>query len=183
MKHSKKEKAPRSQNGFSKGRNFDDVKLIRKGPIMIEDILADSVKHAKDDTTIREISIRTNPTDASSPIIKRRFKPLDNPKTVLEVLRGLLLIKEGVTGNNVTTGPNTYAYWRTCLAGEALRKFIEFSTAVGTETINHLADVEKRLVKFFAPRKVLSQQVRYMRYDMRKPKGYTTRQYVGGFIH
>ena len=85
MKHSKKEKAPRSFNGFSKGKNSD--MYVRIAPIMIEDILSEEKPHDKSDTTIREINIRTNPEDANSPIIKRRFKPLDNPKSVVEVLQ------------------------------------------------------------------------------------------------
>jgi hypothetical protein len=176
MKHSKKENRPRSQKGFSKGKNND---LKRLGPIMIEDIMKESVPFSKNDVTVREMMIRTDPTDNSSPVIKRRFKPLDNPLNVLEVLQGILIIKEGVTGNNVTTGPLQYSYWRGCLEGTALRKFNEFASAVGTETSAHLLTVENRLVSFFAPREVLSQQARYIRYHMRKPNDTTTRQYVG----
>ena len=103
MKHSKKEKTPRSSKGFSKGKPSE---VRRTGPIMIEEILADSVPFSKHDVTIREMVMRTDPTNDSSPIIKRRFKPMDNPTKVLEVLQGILIIKEGVSGNNVTTGPN-----------------------------------------------------------------------------
>ena len=123
--------------------------------------------------------MRTNPTDDSSPLIKRKFIPLDNPATILEVLKATLNIKAGVRGNNVTTGPNQYAYWRACLGGEALRKFNEFMATVGTETTANLILVEQRLVREFAPRDVLTRQARYMRYDMRKPSGETTRKYVG----
>lgn len=176
MKHSKKENKPRSQKGFSKGKAND---LKRLGPIMIEDVMKESVPFVKNDVTVREMMIRTDPTDVSSPVIKKRFKPLDNPLQVLEVLQGILIIKEGVIGNNVTTGPLQYSYWRGCLEGTALRKFNEFATAVGTETSAHLSTVENRLVSFFAPREVLSQQHRYFRHYMRKPFDTTTRQYVG----
>jgi hypothetical protein len=174
MKHSKKEKTPK---GYSKGKNRDMMK--RLGPIMIEDILTEVEPFSKYDVSIREMIIRTDPTNESSPIIKKRFKPMDNPATVLEVLKGILVIKEGVVGNNVTTGPLQYQYWRGCLEGTALSKFNEFAIAVGTETSAHLITVEQRLVTFFAPREVLSQQARYIRYHMRKPYGVTTRQYVG----
>jgi hypothetical protein len=146
---------------------------------MIEDIMAPEKVFKKDDLEVREMSMRTNPTDDSSPLIKRKFIPLDNPATILEVLKATLNIKAGVRGNNVTTGPNQYAYWRACLGGEALRKFNEFSTTVGTETTGNLVLVEQRLVREFAPRDVLTRQARYMRYDMRKPSGETTRKYVG----
>jgi hypothetical protein len=100
MKHSKKEKKPK---GFSKGRSSDRK---RQGPIMIEEILVDGAPtFSKYDLTIREMIMRTDPMNESSPVIKRKFKPLDNPSNVLDVLQGVLLIKEGVIGNNVTTGP------------------------------------------------------------------------------
>ena len=153
--------------------------MFRKGPITIEDILEVEKPYDKEDATIREMSMRTDPTNESSPTIKKRFRPLDNPTKILEVLQATLIIKSGVLGNNVTTGPNQYAYWRQCLAGEALRKFNEFSTNVGNETTANLLIVEQRLVTEFAPRDVLSRESRYMRYDMRKPYGRTTRQYVG----
>ena len=176
MKHSKEKKSPRSQKGFSKGKNHDQR---RCGPIMIEDILTDAVQLSSKDVTVREMVIRTDPTNDSSPVIKRKFHPLNNPETILEVLEGILMIKQGVLGNNVTTGPLQYAYWRNCLEGTALAKFNEFTVAVGTETSAHLIQVEQRLVTHFAPREVLSQQARYIRYKMVKPYATTTRQYVG----
>jgi hypothetical protein len=176
MKHSIKEKTPRTQKGYSKGKNKD---FVRQGPITIEECLSEAVPFAKQDATIREIMIRTDPSNDSSPIIKMRFKPLDNPKTLLELLQGILIIKKGVIGNNVTTGPLQHAYWRSCLEGAAEAKFNEYATALGTETAAHLVQVEQRLVTHFAPREVLSQQLNYFRYRMRKPHDYTTRQYVG----
>jgi hypothetical protein len=65
------------------------------------------------------------------------------------------------------------------LTGEALHQFSLFSTNEGTETTANLLTVEQRLVKFFAPRAVLSKQHRYMCYTMRKPYRRSTRQYVG----
>ena len=176
MKHSKREKTTRGQKGFSKGKN-DSFK--RQGPIMIEEILTSVAKISKTDMSIREMEMRTDPTNDASPRIKRRFKPLDNPETVLEVLRGILVIKEGVIGNNVTTGPLQYQYWRTCLDGTALNKFNEFATQIGTETTAHLILVERRFVAFFAPREVLNSQTRYIRHYMRKPYDVSTRRYVG----
>ncbi len=90
--------------------------------------------------------MRTDLTNESSPTIKRRFRPLDNPTKILEVLQATLIIKSGVLGNNVTTGPNQYAYWRQCLAGEALRKFNQFTTNVRNEMAANLLLVEQWLV-------------------------------------
>jgi hypothetical protein len=60
-----------------------------------------------------------------------------------------------------------------------LDKFNEYTLAVGNETAANLFIVEQRLITFFAPRKVLRQQTRYIRFHMRKPKEVSTRQYVG----
>jgi hypothetical protein len=89
MKHSKKEKKPK---GFSKGKSNDRK---RQGPIMIEEILDGAPAFSKYDLTIREMTMRTDPMNESSPVIKRKFKPLDNPSNVLDVLQLVLLIKEG----------------------------------------------------------------------------------------
>jgi hypothetical protein len=123
--------------------------------------------------------MRTDPTNESSPVIKRKFKPLDDPSNVLGVLQGVLLIKEGAVGNNVATGPLQHRCWRGCLAGTALDKFNEHALAVGSETTANLFIVEQRLITFFAPREVLRQQTRHIRFHMRKPEEVSTRQYVG----
>jgi hypothetical protein len=123
MKHSKKEKKPK---GFTKGGSNDRT---RQRPIMIEEILDGAPAFSKCDLTIREKMMRTDLTNESSPVIKRKFKPLDNPSNVLDVLQGVLLIKEGVIGNNVTTGPVQHRCWRACLTGTALDKFNEHTPA------------------------------------------------------
>jgi hypothetical protein len=123
--------------------------------------------------------MRTDPTNESSPVIKRKFKPLDNPSNVLDVLQGVLLIKEGVIGNNVATGPLQHRHWRGCLSGTALDKFNEHTLVVGNETAANLHAVEQRLITFFAPHEVLCQQTRCIRFHVRKPKEVSTRQHVG----
>jgi hypothetical protein len=60
-----------------------------------------------------------------------------------------------------------------------LDKFNEHALAVGNETATNLHAVEQRLITFFAPREVLRQQTRCIRFHMRKPKEVSTRQYVG----
>jgi hypothetical protein len=84
-----------------------------------------------------------------------------------------------VIRNNVTTGPLQHRCWRGCLTGTALDKFNEYTLAVGNETAANLFIVEQRLITIFAPREVLRQQTRCIRFHMRKPKEVSTRQYVG----
>jgi hypothetical protein len=113
-------------------------------------------------------------------VIKRKFKLLDDPSNVLDVLQGILLIKEGAIGNNVTAGPLQHRHWRGCLTETALEKFNEFTQAIGNETAASSVQVERQLVTFFAPREVLRQQTRCIRFHMRKPKKeVSTRQHVG----
>jgi hypothetical protein len=82
MKHSKKDRNPRSSKGYSKGKEPNP-----NIPISIADILEeDLVKFDKDDISVRQMSIRTEPTNDSSPVIKLNFKPLNNPKKVIDVL-------------------------------------------------------------------------------------------------
>jgi hypothetical protein len=165
----KKDKKPK---GFSKGKSNDRK---RQGPTMIDG--APSL--SKSNLTIREMVMRTDRTNESSPVIKGKFKPLDNPSNVLNVLQGVLLIEEGVIGNNVTAGPLQHRCWRGCLTGTALDKFKEFTLVVGNETATNSVQVERRLVTFFAPREVLRrQQTGCVRFHMRKPKEVSARQHV-----
>jgi hypothetical protein len=60
MKHSKKEKKP---EGFSKGKSNDRK---RQGPIMIEEILDGAPAFSKYDLTIREMAMRTDPSNSDS---------------------------------------------------------------------------------------------------------------------
>jgi hypothetical protein len=113
-------------------------------------------------------------------IIKRRFKPLDNPRSVLELLKGTQFIKEGCVGNNVTTGTNQHAFWRGCLTGAIQNKFVQFAQQVGAETNANLLQVEQRLTAHFAPREVPREQKKCMRAAMRvNARNMTARAHVG----
>jgi hypothetical protein len=113
---------------------------------MIEEILDGAPALSKYDLTVREMTMRTDPTNESSPVIKRKFKPLDDPSNVLDVLQGVLLIKEGAVGNNVATGPLQHRHWRGCLARTELDKFNKHTQAVGNETAANLFIVEQQLI-------------------------------------
>jgi hypothetical protein len=60
-----------------------------------------------------------------------------------------------------------------------LDEFNEHTLAVGDETAANLFIVKQRLITFFAPRKVLRQQTRCIRFHVRKPEEVSTRQHVG----
>ena len=50
----------------------------------------------------------------------------------------MAIIKIGLVGNNITTGPNHYAFYRQCLTGPDLSKFDEIVQNAGVETIARL---------------------------------------------
>ena len=92
-------------------------------PITIEDIFktADTTELKKNDIRIREFSIRTEPKNEKSPIIKQKYVPLSISSNIYEVLKVIGKIEEGIKGNNITQGENMFAYYSQCLEGETKR--------------------------------------------------------------
>ena len=72
---------------------------------------------------MRELSVFTDPTNEDFTLVKQKNRILDHPKNLLEVIRARLVIAQGLTGNNITTGPNQYRFTRTFLDVEVLRIF------------------------------------------------------------
>ena len=63
-----------------------------------------------DDGDMRKLSVHTDPTNENSTRVKQKNRILDHPKNLLEVLRERLAIDQGLTGNNITMGPNQYSF-------------------------------------------------------------------------
>ena len=137
------------------------------------------VQSSLKDGAIRELSVRTDPSNEDSTRIKWKIRILDHPKNLIEVLRARIAISEVLTGNIVTTGPNQYRLTRTFLDGEALRIFYLKLTELHHETVSNLILVMNHVVAYFGPKYCLSKQKRYLHYKMEKPCKTTTRQYVG----
>ena len=64
------------------------------------------VQSSLQDGDICELSVLADPSNEDSTRIKRKIRILDHPKNLIEVLRARLAIAQGLTGNNITTGPN-----------------------------------------------------------------------------
>ena len=111
-----------------------------------------------------ELSVLADPENEDSTKIKRKIRILDHHKNLIEVLRARLVIGQGITGNNITTGPSQYRFTRTFLAGEALRIFYLKSTELHHETVANLTIVMNHVVVYFGPKQCLSKQKRYLRY-------------------
>ena len=164
----------RAVNGFNKGRKTRP----RFGPIMVDDVLAKAPPMDKDKVTVRSFTVRNVPADPESVTTTIRYEPLDQPRNVLHVLQHLQLIEKAIKGNALTTGPTQYAMWRNTLEGTALAQFDKLANAQGNETVENLSEVKKKFVKFFLPKKVLSEHQKYMRHYIKKPYSSSTRRFA-----
>ena len=138
----------RSEQGNSTRINHDWTER-RSGiaaPISLEDFMEKEVQSSTQDGAISEFSVLTDPTNEQSTRIKRKIRILDHPKNLIEVLRARLAIEKGLTGNNITTGPNQYRFTRTFLDREALRIFDLKSTELRQETVVNLNIVMNHVV-------------------------------------
>ena len=64
------------------------------------------VQSSLQDGAIRELLVLSDPSNEDSTRIKRKIHILDHPKNLIEVLCARLVIAQGLTGNNIPTGPN-----------------------------------------------------------------------------
>ena len=110
MTHSKKYKSTRVNHDWTKARKVN-------APISLEDLMVKELPSSLEGGDIRELSVPTDPTNEDSTRIKRKICILDHPKNLIEVLHARLAISQGLTGNNITTGPNQYRFTRTFLDG------------------------------------------------------------------
>ena len=110
MKHIKSaRKDPRHQNWYSKFKKYRF--FLFPDPITVEGVLEEHKIFPKLNTKIHEMKIHSEPGNDTLPTIKIRFRPLDNPKLVINLLKRMAVIKKGLVGKNITTGPNQYAFY------------------------------------------------------------------------
>ena len=119
-----------------------------------------------EDDDIYKLSVLTDPTNEESTRIKRKICMLDHPKKLVEVIHAKLVIAPGLTGNNITTGPNQYCFNQTSPDGEVLRIFHLKSTEFFHKNIASLIVVMNHVVNYFGPKVSLSNQKRYICYKM-----------------
>ena len=55
---------------------------------------------------MHKLLVQTDPTNEDLTRVKRRVCTMEHPKKLLDVLRAIITIAQGLTGNNITTGPN-----------------------------------------------------------------------------
>jgi hypothetical protein len=81
-------------------------------------------------------------------------------------------------GQNVTTGPPTYAMARRVLEGAALARFNASVIERGTETLEHFALVIDDMGAYVFPRKALEIEKRFLRRDLKKPRKLKMREFL-----
>ena len=114
------------------------------------------VKLSLEDSNIHKLSVLADLSNEDSTCIKRKISILDHPKNLIKVLRTRLVINQGLTGNNITTGPNQNCFTRTFLDREALCIFDLKSTELRHETVANLIIVKNHDVIYFGPKECLS---------------------------
>ena len=172
MAHSKKEKYPQIDRFWTKAIEVNV-------PISFEDLIVNELPTSLEDGDMRKLSVCMDPTHEDSTHVKQNICVFDHPIFFLEVLCARLAIAQGLTGNNITTGPNQYCFARTFLDGEALCIFELKSTELHHKTVAYLILVMNHVVTYFGPKECLSKQKRYICYKMGKSCMLTTRQYMG----
>ena len=128
---------------------------------------------------MRQILVRTDPTNEYLTRVKQKIHIMDNPKNLLEVLHARPAMVQGLTGSNTTTGPNQYRFTQSFFDREAFCIFDWKLTEFCHKTVSNLIFDMDHVMTYFGPDKCLSNQKRYINYKMVKPQKITTRQYVG----
>ena len=101
---------------------------------------------------MHELSVHTYLTNEDLTLIKQKIHILDHPKNLLKVLRENLAIALGLTGNNVTLGPNQYRFTRTFLDGEALLIFDLKLSELCHKIFSNLILVMEHIVTYLVPK-------------------------------
>ena len=130
-----------SQKGYTKGskrRERRKTLSSYKGPFTFEEVLNGETQADKYVMDTRTLSVRTIPTDPDSLTISKRYRVLSQPKRPIDVLRTKHFAETAIAGNNMTTGPQRYALWRSLLDGAALASFQRHSATQGNETNDNL---------------------------------------------
>ena len=135
----------------------------------LQDLMVKELTLSLEDNDIRKLSVRTDPTNEDLTRVMQKIFTLDHLEKLLEVLRTRLAIEQGLTVNNITTGPNQYRFKRTFLDGKALSIFDLMSTELCHKTVADLILVMDHVVIYFVPKECPYKQKRYIRYKIENP--------------
>ena len=121
--------------------------------------------------------LRTTPADASSPVYELAVPFFDSgtPEEWIKFRRGL---KAVLKGQNVTTGPPSFAVAKTLLKGDALTVFESSSTTHGAATTANFQTCLDDVAAHVFPDKAGQTQKRYLRRNLRKDASMTVKEWV-----
>ena len=77
---------------------------------------------------------------------------LDHPKNLIEIIRASLVIAQGLTGENIPTGPNQYHFTLIFLDGEVLHIFDLKPAELRHKTVANMILVMDHVVTYFGPK-------------------------------
>ena len=86
--------------------------------ISLKDWMEKEAQLLLEDGAICELSVLSDLENEDSTHIKWKIRIFDHPKNLIKVLRTRLAIFQGISGNNITTGPNQYCFTQTFLDRE-----------------------------------------------------------------
>ncbi len=162
--------------GFSKPTNGDNrthTRTFAPPPITLERPTPPELKKG----TYVTVKLRSVPTEDNSQTYDLNIGIFRSgtPEAFLEFRKD---VEKAVIGQNITTGPGSYAMARRLLSGDALAVFNARATTTGNETTANFKLVMDALATHVFPQRALRMQKRYMRRYMRKPKNISTREYI-----
>lgn len=124
--------------------------------------------------------LRNVPTEEKSPTYELSI-PYFSSGSCEEWLLFLKNVRKVLVGQNVTTGPASYAVGRRLLDGDALATFNNAATGQN-ETVATFNECMDAVTKSVFPARAVLLQKRYMRRFLRKPMTMKTREYVARII-
>ena len=132
-------------------RDWTEARKVN-AQISLKELLVKEFPSSLEDGEISDLSVLTDPANEDSTRIKQKIRILDHLKNLVEVLRASFAIVQGLTWNNITTGPKQYRFTRTFLYGEALRIFDLKSAEERHETIANLILAMNHVLTYFGPK-------------------------------
>jgi hypothetical protein len=122
------------------------------------------------------MKLRSSPADEHSPTHEIQV-PYFKAGTCESFLDFCDKTKSVFIGQNMTTGPQKYTFFRSMLKGDALATFNNAAVVTGAETNPNFELCLRELAKNVFPKRALRIQKRYMRRYMRKPREMKMREY------
>ena len=124
-----------------------------------------------------ECKCHTRPGDPDSPVysIQIPYFGTGTPEEWLQFLDGL---EKAIRGQNISSGPERYELTERLLTGDALTTFKLKALEAGTRTVEHYSTAMDQLTAHIFPAHSYREQKRYMRRFLKKPRGYSVREFA-----